>query len=164
MRAPALALAVGALALAPATGRAQRPGSAAADSAGGPPCARRVADGTRVRLRLAVDGTRHTGVALGWATPTPRLVTARGDTIVLVRADERHVSMGRTGRRTLQGALVGWFAGVLTGAGCFGERTCGEQNPFPLIGTALGAAVGHRLRRERWKRVHDDPTCPGGRP
>lgn len=118
-----------------------------------PPC-RPIADGARVRARDPVTGTSHVGAALGWHTPRPRLVTARGDTLALDPSQRTWASAGRTARRTWQGAVVGWGAGVAAVlADCGLARTCGEQNPLPLLGTVLGAVVGRQLKRERWTRV-----------
>ncbi|GLC25675.1 hypothetical protein [Roseisolibacter agri] len=123
-------------------------------------CPAAVRDGARVRA--FDDGVRRwqVGSALGWATPAPRLVTARGDTIDVTGRRLVAVSEGRTARRTLQGAVIGWLAGVVTViADCGVESTCGEQNPIPLLGVAIGTVVGSKLRQERWVRT-SDAACP----
>ena len=136
------------------------PGAALAQAApGGPPCARAVADGARVRVRLAIDGTRHAGTALGWATPAPRVVTGARDTLAVGRHDRREVSGGRTGHHAWAGLTLGLIAGNLSNLHCFGERTCGEQNPLPFVGMITGVLIGRRIRRERWVPVSDDGTC-----
>lgn len=123
-------------------------------------CPAAVPDGARVRAFDPDARRTHTGTALGWATPAPRVVTTRGDTVALAARHRRTVSEGRTGRRTLQGAIVGWAIGVGSViADCGLEKTCGEQNPIPLLGAAIGAVVGSRMRRERWRRATDD-ACP----
>lgn len=117
-------------------------------------CPAAVPDGARVRAFDPDVRRTHTGIALGWSTPTPRVVTARGDTVALAERHQRSVSEGRTGKRTLQGAVVGWLAGVVTVVSdCGLEKTCGEQNPIPLLGAAIGTVVGSRMRRERWLRA-----------
>ncbi len=119
-----------------------------------------VADGRRVRARerdtQGANGTRTTlvGTALAWGTPAPRLITASGDTLPLRAAHQVWVSGGRTARRTVRGAVIGWGAGVVaTLADCGLASTCGEQNPVPLLGLFIGAAIGRRFRTERWTRV-----------
>ena len=128
-------------------------------------CPAAVRDG--VRVRAFDDGVRRwqVGHALGWATPAPRLVTTRGDTIDVTGRRLVAVSEGRTARRTLQGAVIGWLAGVATViADCGTASTCGEQNPLPLLGVAIGTVVGSRLRQERWVRTSDAACAPATPP
>jgi hypothetical protein len=131
-------------------------GAQAAERPSDRPC-HHVADGRRVRARERdAHGTRttHVGTALAWGTPAPRLITAGGDTLPLSAAHQVWVSGGRTARRTVRGALIGWGAGVVaTIADCGVSATCGEQNPVPLLGIFIGAAIGHKFRTERWTRV-----------
>jgi len=123
-------------------------------------CPAVVPDGARVRAFDPDVRRTHTGTALGWATPAPRVVTTRGDTVALAARHTRAVSDGRTARRKWQGVLVGWLGGVTAVvADCGLARTCGEQNPLPLLGAVLGGVVGNQLRRERWIRATDD-ACP----
>ena len=68
-----------------------------------------MADGARVRAFDRVARRTHTGTALGWSTPTPRVLTTRGDTVVVGADHELSVSAGRTGHRAWQGALLGWL-------------------------------------------------------
>ena len=141
---------------------AQRADSTARGTPHGPRwCPAAVRDGTRVRAYDDDDRRWQIGTALGWATPEPRLVTARGDTISVAARRLLAVSEGRTGRRTLQGGIVGWLAGVATViADCGTASTCGEQNPLPLLGGVIGVAVGSRLRQERWTRTSDAACAP----
>ena len=128
-------------------------------------CPAAVTDGARVRAFDRDARRTHTGTALGWATPAPRLVTAGGDTLALAARHERSVSLGRTGRRKWQGVLVGWLTGVGTVvADCGLASTCGEQNPLPLVGAVLGGVVGNQLRRERWARAADAACAPAAAP
>ncbi len=159
------ALAVG-LALA-STARAQAADSTAVRTPHGRRwCPAAVRDGVRVRAYDDGDRRWQVGRALGWATPAPRLVTTRGDTVDVTGRRLVAVSEGRTARRTLQGAVVGWLAGVVTVvADCGLAATCGEQNPVPLLGVAIGAVVGSRLRQERWVRTSDAAcAAPRGAP
>ena len=152
MRALVLAAAVGCLALCPVPGAAQRPAAV-------PTCADSVPDGARVRIRLLIDGKRHAGQALGWGAGTPRVVTAKGDTVVVGPHDRREVGAGRTANRAWQGLIVGLLVGNLSNAPCFGERTCGEQNPIPFVTSIAGVLIGRNMRRERWVHVPDGPAC-----
>lgn len=123
------------------------------------PCARAVADGARVRVS-PVNASRVTGTALGWTSSGPRLVSSRGDTIALHPDDRLEESLGRTGRRTWHGAIIGALAaGAALAVSCGGRQYCGEENPLPLLGAAAGALVGHRMKRERWRQIPSDSTC-----
>ncbi|MDF1503973.1 hypothetical protein [Roseisolibacter sp. H3M3-2] len=111
-------------------------------------------DGARVRAHDPATRRTRTGQALGWGGAAPRLVTTRGDTAALDTTLALSRSMGRTGRRTVPGILLGWAVGVgVTVADCGWKATCGEQNPLPLLGAAAGGLVGARFRREVWRPV-----------
>jgi hypothetical protein len=117
-----------------------------------------VADGARVRAQLRAEKrdarTTYVGTALGWTTPTPRLVTTGGDTLPLTAEHRTWVSRGRTANRLVGGAFLGWLAGITAiVADCGLASTCGEQNPVALLGLGLGAAIGSRFHRERWMPV-----------
>src|SRR5688500_16293025 len=100
------------LALAPAPAVAQTPAEL-------PRCSSAVADGTRVRVRLLIDGKRHAGRALGWATGTPVVVKGEGDTVVVGPHDRREVSAGRTANRAWQGLMLGLLVGNVSNVHCF---------------------------------------------
>lgn len=171
IRAPvALALGLGLAALAcAADARAQHVDSTSPSTTrarhGRPWCPAAVPDGARVRAVDAAARRTHAGTALGWATSAPRLVTTRGDTLPLGPDHALSVSEGRAARRKWQGALVGWLGGVAAVVGdCGLARTCGEQNPLPLLGAVLGGVVGNQLRRERWTRATAAGCAPAAAP
>jgi hypothetical protein len=123
-------------------------------------CPELVADGWRVRAFDPVARRYHTGAALGWSTSSPRVHTTRGDTIAVGAEHQLSVSAGRRGRRTFQGALLGWAVAVGSiVADCGWGSPCGEQNPLPMLGGAVGAVIGSRMRREVWTRASVD-GCP----
>ncbi len=146
---------------APAAGAPAAGAPSPAAPADARPCPPPMPDGTRVRVRTAGARARHTGVALGWGTPRPRVVTARGDTVALAPGDERSISRGRA-HRAGPGAAIGFLAGSLTNVPCIGQSRCGENNLFPALGMALGALVGRLVTHEVWVRVPDDGACAAG--
>lgn len=168
VRAPvALALGLGLAALAHAQELRAQPVDSATTRArrGRPWCPAAVPDGARVRAFDAAARRTRAGTALGWATAAPRLVTANGDTLPLGPDHALSVSEGRTARRKWQGALVGWLGGVAAVVGdCGLARTCGEQNPLPLLGAVVGGVVGNQLRRERWVRASAAACAPAAAP
>ena len=104
-----------------------------------------VPDGTEVRYRERSNAsTARIGRALGWSSETPRMVTARGDTVVIPTGAQLEVRVNNPDRHTNFGAVVGYVAGIFAALStCGPESYCGEDNPAPLLGAIVGALVGH---------------------
>jgi hypothetical protein len=114
-----------------------------------------VPDSMTVRFRAPNESKSVTGRSLGWQTTEPRVITPRGDTLVVPDASRMSVkAKGKTGH-PLAGAVVGWAIGVgISLATCDEPRThCGEQDPTPLLSAGLGALIGATIRTDRWVRV-----------
>jgi hypothetical protein len=116
-----------------------------------------VPDGTQVRFtepRTPLVTSIWYGRAFQWNTMTPRLITARGDTLVIPRGAKFEVLLAEKRGHAAYGAVIGWTAAVISIlADCGFERTCGEQNPLPALGLAGGALIGSMIRTDKWVTV-----------
>lgn len=111
-------------------------------------------DSTIVRFSTALSRPAAVGRALGWSQGKRLLVTAVGDTLqVPAEAELERLIDPDVGHAGI-GAAVGFAVAVsIVYARCPPpRRLCGEQNPIPLIGAALGALIGLGVRTERWER------------
>ena len=114
-----------------------------------------VPDSMTVQFRPPNESKSVVGRSLGWQTTAPRVITPRGDTIVVPNASKMSVkAKGKTGH-PLAGAIVGWAIGVgAVVSTCDGKRMhCGEQDPTPLLTAGVGALIGATIRTDRWVRV-----------
>jgi hypothetical protein len=112
-----------------------------------------VPDGTQVRFLARSANEPTFGRAVGWASSTPRLISARGDTIVIPYGARIDVRVQHPDRHTNAGAIIGYVFGTLTIlADCGGEKYCGEQDPRALLGSIAGAIIGHFIADD-WIRV-----------
>jgi hypothetical protein len=141
-------------------GIAQTPDSSRVRIGPGTLCVTAVADGARSRVRVGERGLLS-GAALGWATPTPRLVRSTRDTVPVPPDLRWEVSAGRTATRWWQGALLGLVAGgVAMQYNCFGKVSfCGDQGPVPVLSAGVGALIGSAMRRERWIPASRTGNC-----
>ena len=115
-----------------------------------------VPDGTHVRFRERSNAsTARVGRSLGWASGTPRIITARGDTITIPSGAVLEVRLEHPDGHTNSGAAVGYVAGVLTSLNiCGAASACGEENPLPLLGLLVGAFVGHFVTEDWVSLTH----------
>jgi hypothetical protein len=114
-----------------------------------------VPDSTPVRYRVDSNTPMVRGLALDWTRRTPRLMTALGDTVSIPESARLEVRLRQKSGHPITGAVVGYVAGVITSyAYCPPPKThCGEQDPTPLLGAALGAWVGSWFRSYPWVQV-----------
>ena len=113
-----------------------------------------VPDSTSVRYARTAKDAFIAGTSVGWDRGTPRIVTANGDTLDIPVGSRVEVYLKEPTRHPGIGAAIGWaIAGVAMLADCGGERTCGEQDPRPLIGILAGALAGEILLVENWRPV-----------
>lgn len=114
-----------------------------------------VPDSTPVRYRVDSNTPFVRGVALDWTRKTPRIVTARGDTVVVPPGVGLDVRLREKRGKATMGAVIGFVAGVIASyATCPEPKTyCGEEDPTPLLGAGVGALVGSRFKSYPWVRV-----------
>jgi hypothetical protein len=117
-----------------------------------------VPDSTPVRYRVDSNTPFVRGVAVDWTRNTPRIVTARGDTVVVPPGVRLDVRLREKSGKATMGAVIGFVAGVIASyATCPEPKThCGEEDPTPLLGAGVGALVGSRFKSYPWVRVRWD--------
>lgn len=127
-----------------------------------PSFASQVPDGTPVRFGAGENGRRVTGLALDWERAPLRVVTSRGDTVVVPRGSALEVRLKEKASHPAIGAVIGWALGVAVSyATCPSpKRYCGEEDPSPLLGTGLGALVGSRVKTDWWVGVRWNTASP----
>lgn len=113
-----------------------------------------VPDSMPVRFQQAPGSLIVTGTSVSWDRAEPRVVTAAGDTVTVPRGSRLEVRLKEPRHHVTAGAVVGWAVATATMLSeCGGERTCGEQDPRPLLGIALGALVGRLITTPAWVQV-----------
>ena len=123
-----------------------------------PSLASQVPDSTPVRFAPGESERQVAGLALDWERGPLRVVTTRGDTVVVPRGSALEVRLKEKSNHAVIGAVVGWAVGVAVSyATCPPpKRYCGEEDPRPLLGAGLGALVGSRVKTDWWVGVRWD--------
>jgi hypothetical protein len=127
-----------------------------------PSVASQVPDSTFVRFAPAAGEAPTSGVALDWPSGRLRVITSRGDTIVVPPGSALEVRLKDKATHPIAGTIIGWAVGVAVSyAACAPPRTyCGEEDPTPLLGLGLGALIGSRIKTDWWVRVQWDAPNP----
>ena len=127
-----------------------------------PSLASQVPDSTPVRFVPSESERQVAGLALDWERGRLRVVTSRGDTVLVPKGSELQVRLREKASHPVFGAVVGWALGVAVSyATCPPpKRYCGEEDPSPLLGTGLGALVGSRVKTDWWVGVRWDTASP----
>ena len=120
-----------------------------------------VPDNTPVRFTLPsasreIRGATTVGRSLGWQSNAARLVTSRGDTVLIPRAATLAARLKNKTGHPVAGAIVGAVIGVgVEIANCRSENLsiCGEENPTELLFAGAGALIGALIKTEKWIRV-----------
>ncbi|HUQ84346.1 MAG TPA: hypothetical protein VM076_24550 [Gemmatimonadaceae bacterium] len=118
-----------------------------------------VPDSMTVQFRAPNESKTVIGRSLGWQTMKPRVITPRGDTLVVPDASRMSVkAKGKTGH-PLAGALIGWAVGTGVMLAHCGQLMsyCGEQDPTSLLTAGAGALIGATIRTDRWVRLKWGP-------
>jgi hypothetical protein len=117
-----------------------------------------VPDSTPVRFYLGRHDPVTSGRALGWQRRSPRVVTARGDTVVVPPGAMLDVRLNRKAGHPVAGAIIGGIIGVgIEYANCPEPKTyCGEEDPTELLVAGLGAIIGNLIKTDHWIRVRWD--------
>ena len=123
-----------------------------------------VPDSTTVRF-APVPVSRETrdrpieGRALDWRSDAPKLITARGDTVVIPRGATMSVRLKQKAGHAVAGAILGAVVGVVIElANCPGDwGICGEENPTELLMAGVGALIGNAIKTDHWVRVRWEP-------
>jgi hypothetical protein len=123
--------------------------------------ASQVPDTTPVRFDVQPDQFPVVGRALDWQRGSPRLIIPGGDTILIPANAKLEVRLKEKANHTKAGAILGFVVGIgVMYATCPASvNYCGEQNPIPVLGVALGGLIGSALEKDHWVRVRwDDST------
>ena len=117
-----------------------------------------VPDSTPVRFGVQRNTRRVLGRALDWQHGRPRVITARGDTVVVPDTATLEVRLKNKANRAVAGAVVGYIVGVGVSYGLCPppKTTCGEQDPTPVWSAGLGALIGSAFKKDHWVRVRWD--------
>ena len=111
-----------------------------------------VPDGKEVRYRVTPNGsTAVVGRALDWEKGTPRLVTSRGDTIVIPTGAHIEFKVDHPNNHAKAGVVVGWLVAVIVmQTNCIQQHIeyCGEEDPTPALGAILGGLIGSFFRED----------------
>ena len=120
-----------------------------------------VPDSTPVRIAVQETGLRMSGRAIDWQRGMPRVVTTRGDTMVVPDGARLEARIrGRTNGAAF-GAAVGYLVGVVvTFNRCGGiDAECSEKDPTSLLTLGAGALIGSLFKTTAWFTVRrDTPT------
>lgn len=122
-----------------------------------------VPDSTPVRFAPSRNEPRVAGLALDWQRGRPKLVTERGDTVVIPDTSVLEVRLREKASHPTAGAIIGWAVGVgVSYITCPApKRYCGEEDPTPLLAAGLGALIGSKVKTDWWVGVRwDAPTPP----
>jgi len=116
-----------------------------------------VPDSTTVRFVAEPGQSPTQGFALDWQRGRPRVITGR-DTIVMPEGAALEVRLREKYGHPTAGAIIGWAlaAGVSYALCPPPRRYCGEEDPTPLLGMALGALIGAKIKTDRWVGVRWD--------
>jgi hypothetical protein len=127
-----------------------------------PSFASQVPDSTPVRFVASESERQVAGLALDWERGRLRVVTSRGDTVLVPRGSELQVRLKEKASHPLFGAVIGWALGVAVSyATCPPpKRYCGEEDPSPLLGVGLGGLVGSCVKTDWWVGVQWDTASP----
>ena len=112
-----------------------------------------VPDSTAVRFAPASGAPTIGGRSLDWQRGSPKVITARGDTLVVPREAAVSVRLPGKVRHAGTGAVVGAVVGIVGSLGVCADNRCEEGNPYQLLGAAGGALIGYAIRTDNWVRV-----------
>ena len=122
------------------------------------PSLSQVPDSTPVRIAVEETGLRISGCAVDWQRGTPKVVTIRGDTMIVPEGARLQARLkGRT-RSAVFGGMVGNFVGVVvTYYHCGGiDAECTEKDPTSLLTLGVGALIGSLFKTTAWLTVRRD--------
>ena len=125
-----------------------------------------VPDSTLVRIDAQGHGLRMSGRAVDWQRGTPKVVTTRGDTIVVPEGARLQVQLKGRPNRAVTGGVIGFVAGLaVTYARCpnFKDR-CRMNDPTSFLAGGAGARIGSRFKVHDWVTVRRDTLARESRP
>ena len=117
-----------------------------------------VPDSTLVRIAVQESGLRMSGRAIDWQRGTPKVVTTRGDTMIVPDGARLEARIkGRTNGAAF-GSVVGYLIGVVvTFNRCGGiDAECSEKDPASLLTLGAGALIGSLFKPTLWVTVRRD--------
>ena len=118
-----------------------------------------VPDNTPVRFDRPGSGEKPTrGVAMGWQSGQPRVISQRGDTVLIPDGARLQVRLKKKSNNAPTIGLVGFVVGVgIVYHRCQDKgRSCGEGDPTPLLASTVGALIGSTIRSYPWVTVKRD--------
>ena len=98
------------------------------------------------------------GRAVDWQRGTPKVITTRGDTMIVPLGARLQARLtGRTNTAVIGGA-VGYFVGLLiTYDHCGGiDAECTEKDPTSILTFGVGALIGSLFKSTAWVKVRAD--------
>ena len=117
-----------------------------------------VPDSTLVRIAVQETGLRMSGRAVDWQRGTPKIVTTRGDTMIVPDGARLQVRFkGRTNGAAV-GGLVGALVGVVVTFNHCGpvDEECEEKDPTVFLTFGAGALIGSLFKPTAWVTVRRD--------
>jgi hypothetical protein len=118
-----------------------------------------VPDSTPVKFAPASEQRALSGRALDWQRGTPKVITSRGDTLVVPREAAVSVRLPDRVRHPGTGAVIGAVVGIFGSLGVCSDNRCEEGNPYQLVGALAGALIGYSIKTDHWVRVRWDPLA-----
>ena len=112
-----------------------------------------VPDSTAVRFAPASGAPTVAGRSLDWQLGSPKVITSRGDTLVVPREAAVSVRLPGKVRHAGTGAVVGAVVGIFGSLGVCSDNRCEEVNPYQLLGAVGGALIGYAIKTDNWVRV-----------
>ena len=122
-----------------------------------------VPDGAPVRFGVEQGRPRMSGRSLGWQALTPRVVTARGDTLTVPTGALTEVRLKNKTNHALIGAIFGYVVGFgVAYANCpSSSQGCSDQSLTPHLIASAGALIGSMFKTDHWVRVRWDTDKQG---
>ena len=112
-----------------------------------------VPDSTTVRFNLARNEPHVVGRSIDWQRGKPRLVTSRGDTVVVPDSARLEVRLKNKTNHAVAGGMLGLAVGFGVAFAACSSESCSEQALTPYLVGALGALLGSAFKTDQWVRV-----------
>ena len=117
-----------------------------------------VPDSTPVRIAVQETGLRMSGRAVDWQRGTPKVVTTRGDTMIVPESARLQAHLTGRAAGAMFGGVVGYLVGVvITFNHCGGiDAECSEKDPTSLLTLGAGALIGSLFKPSAWVTIRRD--------
>ena len=112
-----------------------------------------VPDSMPVRFAATSDTPIVSGRALDWQRGSPRVITARGDTVTVPHGAVASVRLPGSVRHAGAGAIIGAVIGIGASLPACSDKVCEGGSPYQLLGAVGGALIGYAIKTDNWVRV-----------